>query len=66
LNNNEIEIQCFQATDEENTKFIVIENDISVIDISDIVGKLPYPELNKSGRQLQSIFPGVVDVFEKL
>jgi len=65
LNNDEIEIQCFEATDEENTEFIVIENDISVIDISDIVGKLPYPELKKSGRQLKSIFPGVVDVFEK-
>lgn len=49
LNNDEIEIQCFEATDEENTEFIVIENDISVIDISDIVGKLPYPELKKSG-----------------
>jgi len=36
-----------KATDEENTEFIVIENYISVIDISDIVGKLPDPELKK-------------------
>jgi len=49
LKNYEIEIQCFEATDEENTEFIVIENDISVIDINDIVGKLRDPKLKKSG-----------------
>jgi hypothetical protein len=43
----------------------VIENDISVIDISDIVSKLPDPKLKKCGRQLKSIFRGIVDVFEK-
>lgn len=44
---------------------IPIENDISVIELCDIIGKLPYPDLKKSGRQLKSVFPGIVDIFEK-
>lgn len=65
IEGTDVEIQCFEAVDEENTAYIPIENDISVIELKDIIGKLPYPELKKSGRQLKSVFPGVVDTFEK-
>lgn len=62
---NDIEIQCFESIDKENTEFVPIDNDVSMIGIESIVGKLPIPELKLSGRQLKSVFPGVVDVFEK-
>jgi len=62
---NDIEIQCFESIDEENTEFVPIDNDVSMIGIESIVGKLPVPELKLSGRQLKSVFPGVVDIFEK-
>lgn len=37
INNNKTKIQCLEATDEKNTEFFVIENDISVIGIEDIM-----------------------------
>ncbi|KAF0718546.1 HTH CENPB-type domain-containing protein, partial [Aphis craccivora] len=54
---NDIEIQCFESIDEENTEFFPIDNDVSMIGIESIVGKLPVPELKLSGRQLKSVFP---------
>lgn len=45
-----VEMQCFESVDEENTAYIPIENDISVI------VKLLYSELKKSSRQLKSVF----------
>jgi len=65
IEDTDVEIQCFEAVDEENTEYIPIENNISMVELKDIIGKLPYPELRKSGRQLKSVFPGVVDTFEK-
>jgi len=65
IEGKDVEIQCFEAVDEENTAYIPTENDTSVIELKDIIGKLPYPELKKRGRQLKSVFPGVVDTFEK-
>lgn len=65
MSSNEVEIQCFESVDEENTEFVIIDNDISVIDFSNILGKLPFPNLRKRGRQLLSVFPGVVDIFQQ-
>uniref|UniRef100_A0A2S2Q4Q0 DDE-1 domain-containing protein n=1 Tax=Sipha flava TaxID=143950 RepID=A0A2S2Q4Q0_9HEMI len=62
ISQNEFEVQCFEANDEENTEFVPIENDVSIVDI---LYKLPSPDLRLQNRHLISVFPGVVDVFEK-
>jgi len=46
---NDIEIQCFESIDKENTEFVPIDNDVSMIGIESIVGKLPIPEMKLSG-----------------
>jgi len=65
INQSEYEVQCFEANNEENTEFVPIENDISIVDLTNILYKLPSPELRLQNRHLISVFPGVVDVFEK-
>lgn len=65
ISQSEFEVQCFEANDEENTEFIPIENDISIVDLTTILYKLPSPDLRLQNRHLVSVFPGVVDVFEK-
>lgn len=65
VDEKDIRIQCFESIDGENTEFVPIVNDVSMIDLGDIIGKLPLPNLQQSGRQLKYVFSGVVDVFEK-
>jgi len=60
-----LNFSCFETVDKENTEFVQIDNDESMIDLEIIIGKLPIPEFQKSGRYLKSVFSGVVDVFEK-
>lgn len=35
---NDVEIQCFEAVDKENTEFVLIDNDVSMIDLGNIIG----------------------------
>jgi len=65
ISQSEFEVQCFEANNEENTEFVPIENDISIVDLTNILYKLPSPELRLQNRHIISVFPGVVDVFEK-
>lgn len=65
ISETELEVQYFESIDEEHTEFILAEGDISLVDLDDIVYKLPTPELNFKNRQYISVFPGIVDVYEK-
>lgn len=65
ISQNEFEVQCFKSNNEENTEFVPIENDVSIVDITNILYKLPSPDLRLQNRHLITVFPGVVDVFEK-
>lgn len=65
ISKTEVEVQFFEASEEENTEFVLVEGDISVVDLDDLVYKFPLPELRFKNRQYLSIFPGVVDVYEK-
>lgn len=65
ISKTEVEVQYFEASDEENTEFVLVEGDISIVDLDDLVYKLPLPELRLKNRQYLSVFPGVIDVYEK-
>lgn len=62
---NDLEIQCLKSTNKEKTRFEYIENDISTIFKTDVLGMLPEPALVEEGRKLIAKFPGFVDVLEK-
>lgn len=65
ISQSEYEVQCFETNKEENTEFVPIENGVSIVDFANILYKLPSPELRLKNRHLISVFPGIVDVFEK-
>lgn len=65
ISKTEVEVQYFEASDEENTEFVLVEGDVSVVELEDLVYKLPLPELCFKNRQYISVFPGIVDVYEK-
>lgn len=62
---NQRYLQYFETADEENTEIILVDGDISVIDLSDILYKLPSPELRFKNRQYLSVFQNIVNVLEK-
>jgi hypothetical protein len=64
ISTTEAEVQYFEASDEENTEFVLVEGDISVVDLDDLVCKLLLPELRFKNRQYLSVFPGVA-VYDK-
>lgn len=51
--------------DEHATTFRPDEADIFVIDISQIVGVLPEPQITEKDRKVVYVFPGSLAVFEK-
>lgn len=61
----EFDIQCLKCVDSRKTQFVIIENDISQINILNIIGKLPDPILKEEGRMLVNVFPGAVKTVEK-
>lgn len=56
IDETNVEIQCFECVDDQNTENIPIENYISAIELCDIIGKLPYPELKKVVDNLNRYF----------
>jgi len=66
ISKTEVEVQYFEASDEENTEFVLVKGDVSVVELEDLVYKLPMPELCFKNRQYLSVFPGIVDVYENL
>ncbi|KAG5867707.1 hypothetical protein JTB14_019124 [Gonioctena quinquepunctata] len=65
LPENAYEIQGLRSLDGSKIVFKYIDNDMSLINKSDILGKLPDPQLIQDGRILKISFPTAVDVFEK-
>lgn len=47
------------------TQFVIIENNVSQITISNIIGKLPEPSLKENERLLLNVFQGAVKTVEK-
>jgi len=44
---NDVKIQCSEAVDEENTEFVPIDNDVSVIDLGNIIWIIAYYRIAK-------------------
>jgi hypothetical protein len=47
----EVDVKYFEASDDENIEFVLVEGDISVVDLDDLIHKLPLPELCFKNRQ---------------
>lgn len=65
INDKEFEIQCLKSSNLQKTRFTYIDNDLSIINIVDMLGKLPNPKLVQESRALITVFPGSVHTFEK-
>ena len=66
LEDGDIQIMCLKCLNDDKTVFRLNENDVSIINISKLIGKLPVPIITGNGRGITYVFPGTVDVFEKL
>lgn len=66
LEDGDMQIMCLNCLNDDKTVFRLNENDVSIINISKLIGKLPVPIITGKGRSITYVFPGTVDVFEKL
>lgn len=44
----DFEIQCLKSVNKQKTQFVAIEDDISLLNVENIIGKLPEPMLGDS------------------
>ncbi|KAG5871205.1 hypothetical protein JTB14_019301 [Gonioctena quinquepunctata] len=61
---NEIEVMSMKVSNTEKDVFRVDESDVSLVEMSAIIGKLPSPEILVIGDRVKYQFPKPVDVFE--
>ncbi|KAG5875259.1 hypothetical protein JTB14_021247 [Gonioctena quinquepunctata] len=61
---NEIEVMSMKVSNTEKDVFRVDESDVSLVEMSAIIGKLPSPEILVVGDRVKYQFPKPVDVFE--
>ncbi|KAG5877167.1 hypothetical protein JTB14_014488 [Gonioctena quinquepunctata] len=61
---NEIEVMSMKVSNTEKDVFRVDESDVSQVEMSAIIGKLPSPEILVVGDRVKYQFPKPVDVFE--
>lgn len=66
LEDGDMQIMCLNCLNDDKTVFRLNENDVSIINISKLIGKLPVPIITGKGRSITYVFPGTVDVLEKL
>lgn len=61
---NEIEVMSMKVSNTEKDVFTVDDSDVSLVEMSAIIGKLPFPEILVIGDRVKYQFPKPVDVFE--
>ncbi|KAG5889625.1 hypothetical protein JTB14_025493 [Gonioctena quinquepunctata] len=61
---NEIEVMSMKVSNTEKDVFRVDESDVSLVEMSAIIGKLPSPEILVIGDRVKYRFSKPVDVFE--
>lgn len=64
LPNGYVEVMGFKTCDEEKKSFIKKDNDIFVVSSSDILGKLPVPNVTGTGERYKYVFQKIVNVYE--
>jgi len=64
-NDGEIIVKGMKKENEEGDEFLVVDNDMSTIDLEMIQAILPVPTMTEKGRKLVYKFPGFVTVNEK-
>lgn len=65
LPEDDYEVQGLHSLDQSKVAFKYIDNDVSVINKLDILGKLPEPQCIQDGRIIKMVFPASIDVYEK-
>lgn len=64
LADGEIEVMGFKSCDEEKKSFLKKEDDIFIVSTTDILGKLPAPNVCGTSDRHKYVFDKIVEVFE--